>query len=256
MKILMTGAGGFLGRGMIGPLVEAGHTLRLMDVVPFESPHEVVVGDVCDMDACRRAMAGQDAVVMTHMAPNRPEVYATPPLPFDINAKGTANLFAAAVEQGVRKVVLISSIAVVGNATPTGGVMCLDSPLQACQQHGLYGLTKVCQEIIAEYYHCVHGVAVAMLRPGYITDADTLCDKYSQQKTTVNWLFIDRRDIGAAAACALRLSDLGCEAFYLLGHRDSAQHADVAHTRQRLGWTPAHDFSQYPDDAPLSPAAQ
>ena len=248
MKILMTGAGGFLGRGMIAPLVEAGHTLRLMDVVPFESPHEVVVGDVSDLEACRRAVAGQDAVIISHMAPNRPEVYATPVLPFDINVKGTANLFAAAVEQGIRKVVLISSIGVVEHAQRTGEFLRLDLPLKSCQ---MYCLSKVCQEVVAEYYHRVHGVGVAMLRPGYITDADTLCDKYNRHRPTVNWQFIDRRDIGAAAACALRLSDLGCEPFYLLGHRDGGKHADVAHTCQRLGWTPAHDFSQYPDDAPL-----
>ena len=247
MKILVTGAGGFLGRGMIAPLVEAGHTLRLMDVVPFESPHEVVVGDVSDFETCRRAVAGQDAVIIAHMAPNRPEVYATPALPFDINVKGTANLFAAAVEQGVRKVVLISSIAVVWRAYQTGEFLRQDLPLQPGQ---LYGLTKVCQEIIADYYHRVHGVAVAMLRPANITDADTLSNKYNQQFSTVNWQYIDRRDIGAAAACALRLADLGCESFYLMGHRDSVNHADVAHTRQRLGWKPAHDFSQYPDDPP------
>ena len=246
MKILMTGAGGFLGRGMIAPLVEAGHTLRLMDVVPFESPHEVVVGDVSDLDACRRAMAGQDAVIIAHMAPNRPEVYATPTLPFDVNVKGTANLFAAAVAHDIRRIVLISSSAVVGRAQQAGEFLRRDSPLQPCQ---LYGLTKVCQEIIAEYYHRMHGIAVAMLRPAYITDADTLRDKYNRQQTSVNWQYIDRRDIGSAAACALKLSDLGCEAFYLLGHRDGALHADVAHTRQRLGWTPAHDFSQYPEDA-------
>ena len=247
MKILMTGAGGFLGRGMIGPLVEAEHQLRLMDVVPFESPHEVVLGDVGDLEACRRAMAGQDAVIIAHMAPNRPEVYATPPRPFDVNVKGTANLFAAAVEQGVRKVVLISSSGVVERAQRTGEFMRRDLPFQPC---GMYSLTKVCQEVIAEFYHRVHGVAVAMLRPAYITDADTLRDKYNRQQTTVNWQYIDRRDIGAAAACALRLADLGCEAFYLLGHRDGPLHADIAHTRQRLGWTPAHDFSQYPEDAP------
>ena len=247
MKILVTGAGGYLGRGMIAPLVAAGHTLRLMDVVPFESPHEVVVGDVSDLEACRRALAGQDAVVIAHMAPNRPEVYATPVMPFDINVKGTANLFAAAVELGVRKVVLISSISVVWHSLGAGEFLRRDLPLQACQT---YGLTKVCQEVVAEYYHRMHGIAVAMLRPAYITDADTLLDKYNRQQRTVNWQYIDRRDIGLAAACALQLADLGCEAFYLLGHRDGEKHADVAHTRQRLGWVPAHDFSQYPDDAP------
>ena len=94
----------------------------------------------------------------------------------------------------------------------------------------------------------------AMLRPSYITDANTLVDKYGRQKPSVNWQFIDRRDIGDAVDCALRLPDLGCEAFYVIGHRDAPRHADVEHTKRRLGWSPAHDFSEYPDDAPVQPA--
>lgn len=246
MKLLITGAGGFLGAGLITAL-RPHHDLRLMDVVPFDTPEELVVGDVSDLEGCRRAVAGCEAIVIAHMAPNRPEVYATPTVPFDVNVKGAANLFAAAVEGGIRRVVLISSIAVVARQQQAGEFLRGDLPLRP---NSMYGVTKACQETLAEFYHGTHGVAVAMLRPAYITDADTLRDKYGTQRPSVNWQFIDRRDIGAAADCALRLPDLGCEAFYLVGHRDGPRHADVEHTRKRLGWTPAHDFSQYPDDAP------
>ena len=92
------------------------------------------------------------------------------------------------------------------------------------------------------------GSAVAMLRPAYITDADTLVDKYGVKRPSVNWQFIDRRDIGAAVDCALCLPDLGCETFSVLGHPDSARHADMEQTQCRLGWKPVYDFFQYPDD--------
>jgi len=58
-------------------------------------------------------------------------------LPFDINVKGTANLFAVAVEQGIRKVVLISSVGVVERAQRTGEFLRRDLPLQPCQMYCL-----------------------------------------------------------------------------------------------------------------------
>ena len=47
----------------------------------------------------------------------------------------------------------------------------------------------------------------------------------------------------------LCLPDLSCEAFWVLGHRDCVNHADMEPSYRRLGWKAAHDFSQYPDDA-------
>ena len=245
MKLLITGACGFLGAGLVEAL-QSRHELRLLDVVKRDTAHALMVGDVSDYEVCRRAADGMDAMVIAHMAPNRPEVYGTPTMPFDVNVKGTANLFAAGVEKGIRRVVLISTGGVLGPRHPEGELLRADMPAQPAS---MYCLSKTCQEVIAEYYHRTQGVAVAMLRPAYITDADTLVDKYGTKRPSVNWQFIDRRDIGAAADCALRLPDLGCEVFWVLGHRDCVNHVDMEPTYRRLGWKPAHDFSQYPDDA-------
>ncbi len=118
MNVLITGAGGFLGRGMT-PVLARGNTLRLADIRPFESTHEVMAGDVASLDDAHRMVAGMDALVLGHMASRQDEAYATPPLPFDINVKGTA-----------------------------------------------------------EHYHRMHGVSVAVLRPGWIVDADSALTKY------------------------------------------------------------------------------
>ena len=244
MRILLTGAGGFLGEGLIQAL-EENHTLRLMDVVPFENRHEVLCGDVCNADDVARAVEGMDALVIAHMAPNRPEVYATPEQPCHINITGTAMLYAAAAGVGIKTVVLVSSTAPVAGYMADGLFLRRDLPPRPTS---IYGMTKVCQEEVARTYYEMHGIQTAVLRPAYITNADTLVDKYGHGKQTVNWQFIDRRDIGFAAEAALNLPDLTFEIFYVLGHPDAANHADMDATRTRLDWTPKYDFQQYAED--------
>jgi len=244
MKVLLTGAAGFLGRGMI-ETIGAEHTLRLMDVVSLESSHESIVGDVCDLETVRRAVAGMDAIVAGHMAPRGPGVYDVPTLPFDINVKGVAHLYQAAAEAGIKRMVLISSTSVVLADQRAGNFLRRDLPPSTGD---IYSLTKSLQETVADHYHRNFGIATAIMRPAYITDEDAMTDKYGRKAKTVNWQFIDRRDIGDAANAALRLPDLGCEVFYVLGHPDALEHADVAYTHQRLGWQPRHDFSKYPRD--------
>jgi len=244
MRVLVTGAAGFLGRGMVLPF-EGAHGLRLMDVVDFESPHETMIGSVADLDDARRAVEGVDGIVIAHMASRQAGSYETPVAPFDVNVKGTANLLFAAVEFGVKRVALISSIGVVLESQRAGEFLTDETPMVNCE---MYGLTKICQEVIARQYHLAHGIGVAALRPAYITDADDLTDKYGRTKETVNWQFIDRRDIGLAAKLALELDDLGFEVFYVLGPPEADEHADVARTRERLGWTPQHNFAGVPRD--------
>ena len=238
MRVLITGAAGFLGHGIVNAMRDH-HELVCMDVVPStEGP--VVVGSVVDLEAVRQAMEGCDAVVIAHMAPRSEGVYDTPHLPFEINVTGTANLYMAALEAGVQKTVLISSLGVVWRGGEDRPFARRDAPYRtSCHP---YPLTKICQEQIALQYHLNHGMGVGVVRPGYIMDAAIKADKYSRPASVPNGQYIDRTDIGHVARLALELDDLGYEIFYTLGHQDGEQLADVAYTKQRLGWQPVYDF--------------
>jgi nucleoside-diphosphate-sugar epimerase len=240
----VTGAGGFLGRGLIVPF-EGKHELRLLDVSDWETPHEKLVGDVADLATCRRAVAGCQAVVIAHMASRQAGSYETPTVPFDVNVKGTANLFFAGVEAGIKKYVLISGeVVVYAHKIPPRRTR--DLPLKS---GGIYGITKVCQEMIAEQFQREHHLQVAALRVGYILSADDpncVVDKYGKKIKERNPPCTDRRDIGLAALRALELPDLQFEPFYILGAPEAAELYEMEPSYQRLGWKPQYDFTWLP----------
>lgn len=241
MRILITGAGGFLGRGMITPLVEAGHSLRLMDVVPFASPHEVVIGDVADYAQVEAAMRGVDALIIAHMAPRGENGinYQKPAMAFAINVGGTANLFHAAVACRVRRVVVISSTGAVQEA----GDLRTEPKTLPLRTKGYYGLSKAIQEVIAEQFARTEGLKVACLRVGYILDGEANVDKYGKQIRERNYADTDRRDIGEVARLCLECDDLGYEVLNVMSTQESLERAAVRYTCQRLGWRPRYDFA-------------
>ena len=242
-KILVTGAAGFLGRGLIIPFEDHDYRLRLMDVVPFESRHEVVVGSVADYDTVEKAVAGVSGIVIAHMAPRGEGNvnYQSPTMPFDINIKGTAYLLHAAVKHGVKKVVVISSEAAV-MANPEGNRR-HDSPLRAKEY---YGLSKICQEVMAEQFSREHGMQIACLRPGYILDGDANVDKYGRVIGERNAADTDRRDIGEVARLCLESPTLTYDVFHVMSTQESMKLLDVQYTCDTLGWKPKYDFSWLP----------
>jgi nucleoside-diphosphate-sugar epimerase len=241
MKVLITGAGGFLGRGLVIPFAEAGHQLRLMDVAAFESPHEVVVGSVADTEQVAAAMQGMDAVVIAHMAPRgEGDInYKTPAMPFAINVTGTANCFHAAQACGIRKVVVISSTAAI-HENNTIGAAPSAQPLRA---KGYYGMSKAIQEVIAEQFARTANMQVACLRVGYILDGEANVDKYGRSVAERNFQDTDRRDIGSAALACFECADLTYEVFHVMSTEESLDRAAVRYTCDRLGWKPRYDFS-------------
>ena len=242
VRILVTGAAGYLGRGMVIPF-EGRHSLRLMDVHDWDAPGEKFICSVADVEACRRAMQGMDAVVIAHMASSHKCSYSTPELPFDVNVKGTANLLFAAAECGVKRVCLISSSAAV--ELPPGQVFrSRDLPLQAAKD--IYSLSKVFQEALAQHYHRHYGIGIAIMRVSWILDADTGVTKYGEKVPHYAPGMVDPRDIGETARLALELPDLGCEVFYVAGSPGSGEECDLEYTRKRLNWSPAHDFTSLP----------
>lgn len=114
MKILITGGSGFLGINLARYLLKKGHTVRSLDLLPFDYPEkdkvDWVLGDVRDRATVDRAMEGVDVVV--HCAAALP-LYSREDI-FSTEVDGTKNVLESAKAHGVDQVVHISSTAVYG----------------------------------------------------------------------------------------------------------------------------------------------
>jgi uronate dehydrogenase len=160
--VLLTGAAGGLGTMMRELLPPYGYELRLFDLAPVEGAPDAITADLADKEALREAVRGVDAVI--HLAGISLEAS------FDkilrANIEGTYNLYEAAREEGVRRIVFASSNHAVGfTPRPVGD----DPRIPVTTPHRpdtFYGLSKCFGEDLAQLYWDLHGVETVSLRIG------------------------------------------------------------------------------------------
>ena len=123
MRVLLTGATGFLGRVLARRFADAGHTVAALvrepDAALGERGIEQIEGDVTSLDRMITAAAGCDAVVHTaaRVAPlGRIEDY------YDVNVAGTNHVLAACEYNDVRSLVFTSCAGVVIDRGDLNGV--------------------------------------------------------------------------------------------------------------------------------------
>ena len=156
---LITGGAGFLGINLVRYLLEKGQKVRTLDIAEFDYPErnrvEAFKGDIRDRKAVDQAMQGVNVVV--HTAAALP-LY-TPADIFSTDIDGTRNVLQSASEQGVDRMIHISSTAVYG--IPDHHPLLEDDKLHGV---GPYGEAKVkAEQLCLEYRQ--RGLCVPILRP-------------------------------------------------------------------------------------------
>lgn len=105
MKVVVTGAAGFLGRHVARHFRDQGWEVRGFDVAWFDEPGvDMVQGDLTDANSVRSAIDGVD--VLAHIGAVG-DVYLAgeqPALAAEVNVLGTANVVEAAMAEGARMV--------------------------------------------------------------------------------------------------------------------------------------------------------
>ncbi|HLH72105.1 MAG TPA: NAD-dependent epimerase/dehydratase family protein [Chloroflexota bacterium] len=118
MKILITGASGFLGSHLCRRLLQEGHEVTALcrpesdDRAIEDLNPRRVLGDVTNPAEIRQAVAGQDAVI--HAAGNLTYWRGVRAAQTRVNVDGTCNVARACREAGVSRLVHVSSVAAIG----------------------------------------------------------------------------------------------------------------------------------------------
>jgi nucleoside-diphosphate-sugar epimerase len=159
MIYLITGGAGFLGINLCRYLLSRGHTVRTLDIAPFDYPErdrvDAIQGDIRDREAVDRAMRGVDVVV--HAAAALPLSSTEEIMSTDVG--GTQLLLEQAPLHGIARFVFISSTSVYGipgQQPPREG-----DPLRGV---GPYGLAKIQAEALCVAARA-KGSCVPILRP-------------------------------------------------------------------------------------------
>jgi nucleoside-diphosphate-sugar epimerase len=207
MKILITGACGFIGRNLIAEL-EPHHELRLTDSVapadatmfaggrerqaaPLVTPWPFVKGDIGDLDVMRQSCEGMDAVV--HLAADPTGYPERGKEIMQINVVGTYVVLDAARLAGVKRVLCASSInafgtfywRLSGNPAPYTS-MPLDESFDTVSEDP-YSLSKRCNEESCAAFSRAYGLTTAAFRFAGVCSAARYDTMRRETQPTAAW---------------------------------------------------------------------
>ncbi|MDP4528989.1 NAD-dependent epimerase/dehydratase family protein [Alkalimonas delamerensis] len=147
MKVLVTGAAGFIGSHVADALTNAGHEVTLFDMRPSpyrtDNQHEVV-GDLMNMDFMQQVVAGHDVVFHLAGIADIDECKVKPVDTARVNVLGTVQLLEVCKQQAIKRFVFASSAYVYSDSG-----FFYRSSKQACESFienyaELYGLKYTC----------------------------------------------------------------------------------------------------------------
>lgn len=173
-KILVTGAGGFIGSHLTELLVREGLDVRVfvhynslgswgwIDSFPEEEKKniEVFSGDIRDPNGVRDALRGCDAVFHLAALIAIPFSYHSPDTYVDTNIKGTLNVLQAARDLGTSRVLVTSTSEVYGTAQ----YVPIDEK-HPYQGQSPYSATKIGADRLAESFYRSFDLPVTIVRP-------------------------------------------------------------------------------------------
>jgi nucleoside-diphosphate-sugar epimerase len=225
MNIVVTGGSGKAGRAVVRDLLEHGHSVLNVDVLP---PHDPPAGstylpaDLTDYGQTLEAVSGAGVVAgieaVVHLAALPSPTVATPDVVFRTNVTSTHTVFAAATRLGLRRIVWASSETTLG--------LPFDRPpdyVPVDEEHELrpessYALSKVLGEEMARQFSRWSGIPIVGLRFSNIMERDDYAafpsywDDPSIRKWNL-WSYVDESHVAQSVRRALEADVRGAHAF-------------------------------------------
>ncbi|MCW1352751.1 4,6-dehydratase LegB [Campylobacter jejuni] len=172
MKILVTGADGFIGSHLCESLVQKGYKVRALsqynsfnfwghlEKSPYLKDMEVVSGDLRDSFFCEKITQGMDAVFHLGALIAIPYSYEAPQSYVDTNVKGTLNMLEAAKKNEISHFIHTSTSEVYGTAR----YVPIDEK-HPLQPQSPYSASKIAADMMALSYYNAFNLNVNIARP-------------------------------------------------------------------------------------------
>lgn len=168
MRVLITGAGGFIGSHLVDSQLDQGHDVRAIDIQldrlgrRATSPGlEIIHADITDHELLDRLVEGIDIVY--HLASAHLNVASSAKHYRRVNVDATAALLQSAMRAGVKRFVHCSSVGVIGDvASPPA------DETTKCHPTNIYEKTKLEGEKAALDVAHRHGFFVVVARPAWV----------------------------------------------------------------------------------------
>lgn len=249
-RILVTGMSGLIG-GIAGRRLAEKHEVRALNRRPVEG-FETVQADITDMEAIRPAFLNIDTVV--HMAAYLDLGQMDSTENIRVSVWGTYNVFEAARQAGVKRIVFASSGATVNRyeSDPEfqpmiqGRYADIPDPRpmvtkeSTLRPRDLYGCAKIWGEALGRKYSEMHGMSVLCIRFGRVTEEDVPVDARHAA------VYLSHRDTAQIVEkCVEAPDDIRFDIFY--GVSDNAgRFRDIEHAREIIGYMPQDGIGEWP----------
>lgn len=251
-RVLITGAAGRIG-SYVRKAWDGRYDLALTDRKTMESPGNarVVIGDITDVSAMMIACEGVDTVV--HLAAD-----ANSNAGFDAsllrnNIVGTHNVYRAASESRVKRIIFASSVHAVG-AYPADVQVKWEMPVRPCCE---YGSTKCYGEALGRYFSDRHGISFIAVRIGGVHGHH---EEYIHHNCNALDILVSEADLTQLITlCVDAPMDLRWAIFHGLSN-NRMKRLDISHAREVLGYDPKDEIGgefevcEIPTQAPLHAA--
>lgn len=232
MHVLITGAGGHLGRKLFDQLdADPAFDVSGLDIRDAGHPR-IHVADLADGEAWAAYLDGVDVVV--HFAGDR-EPTASWDSAIRNNMDATLELYHHAVAKGVKRVVLASSNWVHGDKRFTDDRLTSDTPPGPVNA---YGMSKLFCERTGEYFARHYGLSVICLRIGWTQWTNN--NQPGPHMAMGRWgqeMWLSDRDFLNGMIAAISVKDVMFSALNLMSNNTSMRW-DMSETQKVIGFIP------------------